>query len=340
MKRKRAQHLVGWLWMFGYLGVLGGWAVSGCDGSSAVCKAKGDCAAGQDCREGRCQSQSADASEQQAEVQPEQQPDLPKQPSEVLIPAGSFTMGSPTTEAGRASEEAQHQVTLTRSFWIGKYEVTQSEFEGRMGYNTSNFSSCGGDCPVDSVNWHEAAAYCNAASRAAGLAECFTCTGSGASVVCSVAAAYTGVDYYNCLGYRLPTEAEWEYAYRAGTSTAFYNGGITNAVGDCSLLDANADAIAWYCANSQNKTHPVGGKLPNAWGLYDMAGNVWEWVYDWYDQYPTQATTNPIGAATGRERLLRGGGWGGLADLVRAAQRHFDAPTLRSYGFRVVRSSP
>ncbi len=293
-------------------------------------------------QQGEASEQQAEAQpEQQAESQPEPQPEQsPIQPGEVLIPAGTFTMGSPTTEARRESIERQYQVTLTRSFSMGKYEVTQSEFQARMGYNPSHFSSCGGSCPVEQVGWHEAAAYCNAVSRAAGLAECFTCTGSGTSVTCSVAAAYTGANYYNCRGYRLPTEAEWEYAYRAGTSTAFYNGGITSA--DCSPLDANANAIAWYCGNAQNKTHPVGGKLPNAWGLYDMAGNVWEWVYDWYGPYPTQAATNPVGAATGTFRVERGGSWYKSAYGVRAARRDLDTPTRRYYGlgFRVVRSSP
>jgi formylglycine-generating enzyme required for sulfatase activity len=274
------------------------------------------------------------------EAAPEITPELPAQPNEVLIPAGTFTMGSPTTELGRGLDDTQYQVTLTRSFFMQKYEVTQSEFQARMGYNPSSFSSCGGNCPVERVNWYEAAAYSNAASRAAGLAECFTCTGSGASVTCSVAAAYTGANYYNCLGYRLPTEAEWEYAYRAGTSTAFYNGGITST--GCFSLDANADAIAWYKCNAQSKTHPVGGKQPNAWGLYDMAGNVWEWCYDWYDDYSAQAATDPVGAATGANRVIRGGVWSSYADGVRAARRSSYTPTFHVsvLGFRVVRSSP
>ena len=305
------------------------------------------CKAGELCVEGSCQgfADGGEATpEAMTEVRPEEiaevTPEIPAQPNEVLIPAGSFTMGSPTNELGRGSNETQYQVTLTRSFFMQKYEVTQSEFQARMGYNPSHFSSCGGNCPVERVTWHEAAAYSNAVSRAAGLPECFTCTGSGTSVACEVAAAYTGANYYNCLGYRLPTEAEWEYAYRAGTTTAFYNGGITNT--SCSPLDANADAIAWYCGNAQSKTHPVGGKQPNAWGLYDMAGNVWEWCYDWFGTYPTQAATDPVGAATGTARVRRGGGWDYLADVVRAAQRSVSTPTSRYYsvGFRVVRSSP
>ncbi|MCK6513258.1 formylglycine-generating enzyme family protein [Myxococcota bacterium] len=266
---------------------------------------------------------------------------LSAQQNEVLIKAGTFTMGSPTTELGRSSVliETQHQVTLTRSFWMHKYEVTQSEFQTRMGYNPSHFASCGGNCPTEKVNWYEAAAYCNAMSRAAGLAECFACSGSGTSVSCDVASAYAGGGYYACLGYRLPTEAEWEYAYRAGTSTAFYNGGIT----DLNCSDPNANAIAWHCGNGQGTTHPVGGKQPNAWGLYDMAGNVYEWVYDWLSvSYPTQAMTDPTGAITGTDRVTRGGLYNESAHLMRAAYRNHSPPSIRynGVGFRVVRSSP
>ena len=263
-------------------------------------------------------------------------------PNEVLIRAGTFLMGSPTTEAGRSSDETQHQVMLTRSFFMGKHEVTQGEFQARMGYNPSFFSGCGKNCPVEMVAWHEAAAYCNAASKAAKLAECFTCVGSGASVKCRVAAAYKGARYSRCLGYRLPTEAEWEYAYRAGTTTAFYNGGITQSGFGCAPLDPNADAIAWYCVNTQMQPRPVGGKKPNAWGLYDMAGNVWEWVYDRRAAHEKQTAMDPVGAVTGDARVFRGGSWYGRAYSLRAAHRTCGVPAYRSsnLGFRVVRTLP
>jgi formylglycine-generating enzyme required for sulfatase activity len=261
------------------------------------------------------------------------------QPGEVLIPSGTFMMGSPTNEFGHQPSEAQHQVTLTRPFYMWKYEVTQSEFQNLMGYNHSKFKSCGKNCPVEQVTWHEALAFANALSRASKLPECFNCTGDGAHVVCEVKSAYTGSNYYNCKGYRLPTEAEWEYAYRAGSVTAFYNGDMT----DSRCWDPNANVLGWYCGNADMTTHPVGGKLPNTWGLYDMAGNVYEWVYDGYTwDYPTQATTNPVRESPDRSRIYRGGSWLQDAYNLRAAFREglYTATHYSSdFGFRVVRSS-
>ena len=254
------------------------------------------------------------------------------------IPGGTFQMGSPSSESCRYSNETQHQVTLTHKFEIQATEVTQGQFTSLMGYSPSYFSSCGGSCPVEQVNWHEAAAYANALSTQKGKAACYTCTGSGKSVTCSEATAYAGAKVYTCPGYRLPTEAEWEFAYRAGTSTAFYNGGITS----CSSTDPNLDKIGWYDENSGNKTHPVGGKTPNAWGLYDMAGNVWEWCHDWYNSsYGSSAVTDPVGTS-GSFRVGRGGSWRGNADFARAAIRSYWYPDLRSrdLGFRLARSVP
>lgn len=275
------------------------------------------------------------------------QPNVPKmengrsvQPGEVLIPSGTFTMGSPANEFGHQPSEVQHQVTLTRPFYMWKYEVTQSEFQDLMGYNHSQFTSCGKNCPVEQVTWHEALAFANALSRASKLPECFDCTVTRGEVSCKVKSTYTGSNYYHCKGYRLPTEAEWEYAYRAGSVTAFYNGNMT----DSQCGDPNADMLGWYCGNAEMTTHPVGGKLPNAWGLYDMAGNVYEWVYDGYvwDNYPTQATTNPVKESIGGSRIYRGGSWLQEAYNLRAAVREgLYTATYRSsdFGFRVVRSS-
>jgi formylglycine-generating enzyme required for sulfatase activity len=259
-------------------------------------------------------------------------------PSEVIISAGSFTMGSPSSELGRNSYEGpQRTVELTRSFAMWKYEVTQGEFQALMGYNPSGFSSCGANCPVEEVNWYEAAAFCNVMSKSKGLAECFDCTGSGTSVSCTVKSQYSGQNYYNCKGYRLPTEAEWEYAYRAGTSTAFYNGDITKT--DCGL-DPNLDKIGWYCGNA-SKTQPVGGKQANAWGLHDMAGNVYEWVYDWYqDSYSGLSGKDPVGPSTSSVRVRRGGGYDYYAQHCRAADRYGVSPgdRHRYLGFRFLRS--
>ena len=262
------------------------------------------------------------------------------------IAAGAFQMGSPHGESCRGSDETQHQVTLTRTFEVQRTEVTQAQFAALMGYSPPKFSSCGSTCPMESVTWHEAAAYANALSAQKGKARCYACTGSGESVTCTEAPTYAGAKIYACPGYRLPTEAEWEFAYRAGTSTAFYNGGITS----CFNKDPGADKIGWYWENSQASyagdfsgrgTHPVGQKAPNAWGLYDMAGNVWEWCHDRYGSYPLSSVTDPVGTS-GSKRTLRGGGWTSFPYDARAAYRHNAPPDFRfhSLGFRVVRSIP
>jgi formylglycine-generating enzyme required for sulfatase activity len=254
----------------------------------------------------------------------------------VTIPSGSFEMGSPAGELGRYTGETQHEVTLTHDFEILSTEVTQGEFEALMGYDPSGFGTCGSDCPVETVSWHEAAAYCNELSDGAGRSRCYECTGSGASVECSPAAAYATP--YDCPGYRLPTEAEWEYAARAGTVTATYNGDLD--VTDCSASTV-LDSIAWYCGNSGDTTHPVGSLDSNDWGLFDMLGNVWEWCHDWYGGYGG-AETDPWGPEAGSVRVGRGGSWIHVARFARAAGRFRSNPGSRGdlVGFRPVRSLP
>ena len=225
------------------------------------------------------------------------------------IPPGIFTMGSPATEQDRYSEEGPETVvTLTKGFWIGKYEVTQGDYLAVTGANPSYFA---GDLnrPVEQVTWYEATNYCarlTAQERSAGR----------------LPAGWA---------YRLPTEAEWEYAARAGTTTRFSYG---DDPGYTQLGN-----YAWYVANSGNTTHPVGQKQPNPWGLFDMHGNVWEWCLDWYgSSLPGGSVTGPMGPASGSGRVLRGGSWfhGGL--YSRSAFRGYYAPADLGYfiGLRAV----
>jgi len=248
-------------------------------------------------------------------------------------------MGSPEGEAGRFVEEVQHTVTLTRSFAMLSTEVTQGQFESLMGYNPSDFVACGTDCPVETVNWYEAAAYSNVFSAAEGYASCYTCTGAGTGVDCEPDVAYATP--YDCPGYRLPTEAEWEYAARAGTATATYNGDLDDGHLNCEQPNDVLDSIAWYCGNSGDTTHEVGTRLPNFFGLYDMLGNAWEWCHDWHDDYPTGSVEDPWGPASGSFRVVRGGSCEFDAKYSRASYRRRRLPSNRlGHGFRLVRSLP
>ena len=217
----------------------------------------------------------------------------------VPIPAGEFQMGSPKSEAERRSNETQHQVKITKPFHLGAFEVTQSQYERVMGTNPSYFK--GANNPVGVVSWNDAVEFCRKLSalpeeKAAGRE------------------------------YRLPTEAEWEYACRAGTKTAYSFGDDSSQLGD----------FGWYDTNSRG-TYPVGQKKPNPWGLYDIHGNVWEWCQDWYGEYPCGAVTDPQGPATGSSRVDRGGSWFSLARDCRSGNRSGDLPRYRGdfIGFRV-----
>ena len=219
-------------------------------------------------------------------------------------------MGSPKGELGRFIDEAQHQVTLTRGYWMGKYEVTQAQYEAIMGKNPSYFK--GADLPVEQVTWYDAMTFCaklTEQERAAGrLPEGYE--------------------------YTLPTESQWEYACRAGTVHALNNGLDLTDEGEC----PNLDEVGWYVGNSDGMTHPVGQKKPNARGLYDMHGNVHEWCLDWYDlDYPDSAVMDPIGTNAGSKRVLRGGCWSNEANACRSAYRGYADPEFDSSrrGFRV-----
>jgi len=262
----------------------------------------------------------------------------------VTIKPGTFWMGSPASEKCSDSDEARHKVTLTRKVQVMAHEVTQKQFYDLMAYQPYYFPSCGKDCPAEEVSWHEAVAYCNALSSKNSLKTCYSCSGGGVSVSCKAAAAYAGGNIYDCPGYRLPTEAEWEYVYRAGTSTAYYSG-AEDVAGcySCTTVDANAHKIGWYCYNTYfyNKTKPVGKKAPNKWGLYDMAGNVWEWCHDAYQSnLGTTAVKDPV-ITTGSKRILRGGAWNNFSRMMRAANRMGYDPSKRDkdIGFRCVRTT-
>jgi formylglycine-generating enzyme required for sulfatase activity len=230
----------------------------------------------------------------------------------VFIPPNTFTMGSPNNEVGHQADEGpQTVVTLTRGFWIGKYEVTQREYLTVTGENNSGFP---GDLnrPVETVSFFAASNYCvllTAQDQASGKIP----PGSH---------------------YRLPTEAEWECAARAGTSTRFSYGDDPDLTG--------LSNFAWFGAHNGITTHPVGQKLPNAWGLYDMAGNVWEWCQDWYGTYPGGAVTDPQGPSTNPIgwKVIRGGAWEASEFDCRSASRWFEgaSPFIHDFilGFRVV----
>ena len=243
----------------------------------------------------------------------------------VLIEPGTFTMGSPTHELGRNSNEVQHEVTLTRPFFLAETEVTQAQWLAVMGTSPSYFAGCD-ECPVEQVTWYDAVDYCNALSALESLDPAYEVNGTNVSWDQSAN------------GYRLPTESEWEYACRAGSATAFYNGGISET--NCNL-DPNLDQIGWYCGNASSKTHDAGQKLPNAWGLYDMSGNVREWCWDWYGAYPGPVT-DPVGPDSGARRVLRGGSWSSIARGCRSAYRDNFDPDYRYHllGLRPASSAP
>ena len=226
----------------------------------------------------------------------------------VKINAGSFIMGSPEGELGGSSLETPHRVKLTHDYWLGKYEVTQGQYRAVMGNNPSTFKK-GDNYPVEKVSWVDAKKFCDKLNE-----------------------HYAGKLPH---GYRfdLPTEAQWEYACRAGTTTALYNGSnLTSKDGYCS----NLNSLGWYGKNSGHSTHEVGGKAPNSWGLYDMYGNVEEWCRDWFGTYGGNAT-DPIGPVTGSMRIFRGGSWRDRASCCRSASRDNYIPSWRAYylGFRL-----
>jgi len=245
----------------------------------------------------------------------------------IHVQPGTFVMGSPEDELGRKSDETQHEVTLTHHFAMSQTEVTQAQWMLLVDDNPSFSPSCGIDCPVERVTWWDALTYLNLLSVSRGLPPCYTlhgCEGEFPGLKCTeVTLDSPDGSPYGCEGFRLPTEAEWEYTYRAGTTTAYYNGQNTDTLCNEPMLNP----IGWYCGNAFYKTHPVGLKDPNPWGFYDMAGNVWEWVWDWYvGDYPAEAVTDPHGPETGTWKLYRGCGRYCKAYRCRAANRYGSGP--------------
>ena len=229
----------------------------------------------------------------------------------VLIPKGTFMMGSPESEERRDKNETQHEVTISKDYYLGVYEVTQAQYEKVMGKNPSHFQGAevgneNADLPVEKVSWEDAVEFCKKLSE---LPE-----EKKAGRV-----------------YRLPTEAEWEYACRAGSKAAY------------SFDDEEGllPEYGWFNRNSSDRTHTVGLLEPNAWGLYDMHGNVWEWCSDWYEEYPKGAVSDPTGPKEGSFRVNRGGCWFDFAANCQSADRSWFNPSLRfdSLGFRLALSS-
>ncbi len=218
---------------------------------------------------------------------------LPFEPEMIFVQGGSFDMGS---NDGYSIEKPVHRVTLG-DYYIGKYEVTQAQWEAVIGDNPSRFKGCA-NCPVENVSWNDIQTYLNKLNKKTNKT------------------------------YRLPTEAEWEYAARGGK----------NSEGYVYAGSASAESVGWNYSNSDMKTHEVGGLKANELGLYDMSGNVWEWCSDWYRAYSSSASSNPTGPSSGTDRILRGGGWDGDAQYSRVALRSGNTPEFRygDNGFRVV----
>jgi formylglycine-generating enzyme required for sulfatase activity len=251
------------------------------------------------------------------------------------IPGGSFTMGSPVDEPGRSTIETPH-IAIVSGFYMCEYQITQEQYQEVMSVNPSYFTTANsrppdsGETdakrPVEQVTWFDAVEFCNKQSIIDGLDPVYTISGRTPTSGYPITSATVEADF-NANGYRLPTEAEWEYACRAETITAYHTGNTIS------------DNTGWYNVNSNSKTHEVGKKTANAWGLKDMHGNVWEWCWDWYGAYPGDGLIDYKGLASGTNRVIRGGSWSSSAQYVRSASRNngYQHISSNTVGFRVVR---
>jgi len=227
----------------------------------------------------------------------------------VYIPPGTFMMGSPKDDPERTDNEKQHKVTLTEGFYMQTTEVTQGQWKAIMGSNPSHFKDCGDNCPVEQVSWNDIQVFIGKLNQKEGA------------------------------GYRLPTEAEWEYAARAGTDTPFAFGKCLST--DQANYNGSLPLKGCVTGSERGKTVSVGSFSPNAWGLYDMHGNVYEWVRDyWKEDYPSGTVTDPTGHISGKERVLRGGSWNFDAQNCRSAVRNSASPGRRDriIGLRLMHS--
>lgn len=227
----------------------------------------------------------------------------------IYVPPGTFLMGTPADERGAGKDEKQHQVTISRAFYLQTTEVTQGQWNMVMGNNPSFFKECGNNCPVEEVSWNDVREFIKRLNQMMGTGE-----------------------------YRLPTEAEWEYACRAGAKTPFNTGPCLST--EEANYQGNFPYFGCPPGQYQFETVKTGSYLPNSWGLYDMHGNVSEWCQDWKGEYPAGHVTDPEGPPLGRYRVIRGGSWGREASACRSAKRHHCPPESRSnrIGFRLART--
>ena len=304
------------------------------DGDSLFDCEDPDCASASDCLEGDDDdsggSDDDDATAPCPEAMSAQGIDL------VGFCAGSFEMGCTEGQTNcQPDESPAHSVSLSRDFWLGATEITQGQWQALLANNPSDNIDCGTNCPVEQVNWFEAAFLANELSAAEGLPQCYTfgdCTGTaGTGLEClSVTVTASSGSPYDCEGYRLPTEAEWEYAARAGGDLLYAGSN-------------NIEDVGWYDANSNSASQPVAGRDPNAAGLWDMSGNVWEWTWDAYDAnyYTEELHVDPLGPASTELRTYRGGAWYAPAEFLRVSVRNHSYPnsTSHGHGVRVARTA-
>ncbi len=242
----------------------------------------------------------------------------------VRVPAGSYVRGCTPGQADlcHKSERPAHEVTVSYDLWVGRTEVTQGQYKAVMGDTPHTFEGCGADCPVETVSWFDAVRFANALSEKEGLEACYVVDGTTVSWPKGAA----------CMGYRLPTEAEWEHAARGGQDLPY---GHT----------ASVDEAGWTVSNAGGRPHPAATLAPNAYGIHDMVGNVWEWTWDWKGKYSKKSVTDPTGpdAPSKKEprRMLRGGSWAMFTSVATVATRNSHAPNRAdpNTGIRLVRTA-